>query len=136
MTNDERILNLKQQIQIKKEAIGKAKRFSPLTNCFIELDGVRQNIQALSKEQLIQLLVKLNAYQASAKELGLLKEYVISGFNIEDWLSDIQARLAILIKKEDEKSLKRMEEKLTSMLTDGKKIELEIDEIESMFKGN
>ena len=46
-TNDELILQLKKQIEDKKKALRATEKFTPITNCSIELDGVRQNIQVL-----------------------------------------------------------------------------------------
>ena len=133
-TNDQRILELKAQIELKKEKLGKILKFTPVTNCSIELDGTRHNIQVLNKEQLISLMVKLNAYYKSAKELGVANDYIISGYIAEDWIGDIQIRLAILKQREEQQALKAMEDKLLKLLSDRKKVELEIDEIESLLK--
>lgn len=132
-TNDERILELKKQIEAKKEKLGKVSRFTPVTNCNIEVDGMRHNIQVLDKDQLISLMVKLNAYALSAKDLGVLYDYMISGYNVQEWISDIKSRIDILSKKHEEKALKIMEDKLVLLLSERKKVELEIDEIESML---
>lgn len=134
-TNDERILELKKQIKEKKEKLSKVGRFVPVTNCSIELDGLRYNIHVQSKEQLTTLMVRLNAYALSAKDLGILDDYKISDFPISVWLSDIKSKLDILSKKDEEKQLKSMEDKLTQLLSDGKKVELELDSIASMLEG-
>jgi len=90
-TNDSKIMELKKQIEDKKIKLGKSQKFSPITNCSIELDGVRVNIQVLNKEQLTTLLVKLNSYAISAKDLGI--DYIISGYSINDWIVDIKSKL-------------------------------------------
>src|SRR5206468_5828691 len=108
-TNDQKILELKKQIEDKKKQIGKSQKFIPLANCSIELDGVRHNIHALGKEQIISLLVKLNSYTLSAKELGLLEEYSISGFNVMDWITDLKSKLDFVNRKDEEQKLKEME---------------------------
>jgi transcriptional regulator of NAD metabolism len=133
-TNDQRILTLKKQIEEKKEKLGKSTKFVPVTNCSIELDGVRYNIQVLTKEQLIMLMVKLNSYLMSAKVLEVLDDFNISGYHVSDWISDIQAKIDVLSRKDEERKLKAMEDKLLKLLSDGKKVELEIDEIESLLK--
>ncbi|OZB98147.1 hypothetical protein [Paenibacillus sp. XY044] len=132
--NDQKILELKKQIEEKKKLIGKSKKFSPITNCSIELDGVRQNIQTLGKEQLVLMLIKLNAYAASAKELGLLDVYNVSGYNVIEWIEDLKAKLDFINRKDEENKLKAMEAKLDKLLSDEKKVELEIDEIEAALK--
>src|SRR5690606_34841047 len=114
-SNDQRILELKKQIDIKKEKLGKTLRFTPVTNCSIELDGVRHNINVLSKEQLISILVKLNSYLISAKDLKVENEYVVSGYKVEEWIDDINTKSEILNRQDEEKALKTMEVKLVKL---------------------
>lgn len=132
--NDQKILELKKQIEDKKKKISKSQKFSPITNCSIEIDGTRYNIQVLTKEQIISLMVRLNSYAISAKELELLEEYSISGFNVLDWIEDLKAKLDFVSRKEEEQKLKTMESKLDQLLSNEKKVELELGEIESMLK--
>jgi len=126
-TNDSKIMELKKQIEEKKIKLGKSQKFSPITNSSIELDGVRTNIQVLNKDQLTYLLVKLNSYAKSAKELEI--DFVISGYHIMDWITDIKSKLDFVSRKEEENKLKVMESKLHQLLSNEKKVELEIDEI-------
>lgn len=134
-TNDQRILQLKEQIEKKKEQLGKSTRFTPLTNCSLELEGERYNINVLSKEQLISLMIRLNMYKLSASDLGLIMSDVeFSGYDVLDWISDIKAKIEILSRKDEERNLKAMEDKLVKLLSDGKKVELELDEIASLLK--
>jgi hypothetical protein len=132
--NDQKILVLKKQIEEKKSKISKSQKFSPVTNCSIELDGVRYNIQVLTKEQIVSMMIKLNSYAMSAKELELLDDYSISGYNVMDWIKDLKARLDFINRKDEEQKLKVMEVKLDRLLSDEKKVELELDEIENMLK--
>jgi hypothetical protein len=134
MTNDERILELKKQIEAKKEKLGKVSRFIPVTNCSVEFDGKRHNLHALQHADLIELLVKLNMHLISAKTLGLEETYKISNYLVSEWIVDINARINILSKKDEERKLKLMENKLSELLSEKKKVELEIDEIESFLK--
>ena len=128
-TNDQKIMELKKQIEEKKIKLGKSQKFNPITNCSIELDGVRVNIQVLNKEQLITLLVKLNSYALSAKDLGI--DYIISGYQITDWITDIKSKLDFVSRKEKENKLKVMESKLHQLLSNEKKVELEIEAVMS-----
>lgn len=131
--NDQKILELKKQIEVKKKQINKSKKFAPVTNCSIELDGIRHNIQVLTKEQVISLMVKLNSYAMSADDLGLLHNYNISGFNVMEWIDDLKSKLDFMSRKEEEQKLKTMESKLDKLLSNDKKVELEISEIESLL---
>ena len=132
--NDIKIMELKEQIIEKRNKLNAIKKFSPITNCSIELDKERYNIQVLTREQLILLLVKLNSYFHSAKSLELLDDYIISGYKAEEWIVDMKARLDIISHKEEEKKLKEMEIKLDRMLSNEKKTELELSDIAEMLK--
>ncbi len=131
--NDQRILELKKLIETKKEQLGKSLRFTPLTNCSLELEGERYNINVLSKEQLTMLMIRLNMYRLSAKDLSIAS-IEFSGYDVLDWITDIKAKIEILSRKDEERNLKAMEDKLVKLLSDGKKVELELNEIESLLK--
>jgi len=131
-TNDTRVMELKKQVAEKKKLAAKAVKFSPITNCSIELDGIRHNLNVLNREQLIGIVVKLNSYAVSACEL--LKEFNISGYNVMDWITDIKAKLNVIIQKEEENKLKALESKLHQLLSADKKVELEIDAIMEELK--
>ena len=133
MTNDDKIMLLKSQIADKKKGLKGKKKFSPLTNCSIELDGVRLNLQVLNREGLTHLLVKLNSYLLSAVDLGLDEEYVISGYLIDQWITDIKLKLEILKYEEEDRKLKLLESKLHVLLSSERQVSLAIEEIESMI---
>ena len=133
MTNDDKIMLLKSQIADKKKGLKTKKKFSPLTNCSIELDGVRLNLQVLNREGLTHLLVKLNSYLLSAVDLGLDEEYVISGYLIDQWITDIKLKLEILKYEEEDRKLKLLESKLHVLLSNERQVSLAIEEIESMI---
>jgi len=132
--NDEKIMELKAQIKEKKAKLKGKKKFIPVTNCSLELDGIRYNLNVLGKEQLISLLVKLNGYRLSAVDLGLLEEYIVSGFRVDEWITDIKAKLEIVVLRDEENKLQEMESKLHFLLSTDKKVELEIDAIKSMLE--
>jgi hypothetical protein len=132
--NDERILEMRKQIAEKKEKIGKLKRFIPITNCILPLKEQVSNINVLSKRDLIEHLVILNVYKKSAEELGVLNDLNYNGYNIIDWIDDINNKLEVLFNKEEENKLKAMESKLEKLLSEEKKTELEIDEIADLLK--
>ena len=132
--NDEQILQLKEKVEAKKEELKKVKRFSPITNCIIDIDGndKRTNIQVLSKDQLKLLLIKLNMYRMSAENLSIT-DISIDGYKLEEWITDIKAKLTDLERKQEEINLKSMESKLVKLLSEDKKTELEINEIASLL---
>jgi hypothetical protein len=79
-------------------------------------------------------MVKVNLYSMSAKDLKLDEDYIISGYKPDEWITDMKAKLDILSKKDEERKLKAMEEKLDKLLSDEKKTELELNEIAEFLK--
>ncbi len=129
--NDERVLQLKQVIDKKKSELKGSKRFTPLTNCVLDLEEQKYNLNVLQLDDLQFLLVKLNMYLMSAKNLGICLE--ISGYNIEEWITDIKCKIEIFEYKKKEAELKALEVKLDKMLSNEKRTELELDEITALL---
>lgn len=132
--NDDRILELKKQIETKKKAIFEKKvRFIPETNCVLNMDGMTINLNVCSDDALVLLLIRLNSYRMSAVNLGM-SDFEISGYSITAWIKDIKSKLEVSSLKKEEADLKKMESKLDKLLSDDKKTELEIDEIANLLK--
>jgi hypothetical protein len=129
--NDEKILGLTKKITDKKASLKATERLVPTTNCSIELDGQRYNILTLAKEQIISLLVKLNSYKISAEQLGVLEDYIISGYSVENWITDLRTRLAVVDRKTELERLAKLERELKDLLSNEKKVELTIEELAS-----
>lgn len=127
--NDTTVLALQKKVESKREELKKSKKFYPITNCSIEFEKERYNIQALNKDQIIFLIVKLNTYKMSALDIGMIEDFNISGFNILDWIEDLKAKLACVNRKDEEKKLIIMEKKLNTLLSDEKKVEFELDSL-------
>jgi hypothetical protein len=132
--NDDRILELKKQIEAKKNDLSERKvRFTPETNCVLDLDGSKYNLNVLDDGSLMLLMLKLNLYNMSADNLKI-PHPILSGYYIDLWISDIKSKLAVSGMKREEVDLKRLESKLDKLLSEDKKAELEIDEIASLLK--
>lgn len=128
--NDEQIMTLKKKIEEKTALIGKSENFSPVTNCSLEIDGNRYNINVLDKNTLMWLIVKLTTYNEIAEKLKFASEMNLSGFKLTEWIKDLTARLAYLNVKLERERLHALESKLHNLLSVDKKIELEIKDIE------
>lgn len=129
--NDERVLQLKKLIETKKSELS-TQRFVPMTNCVLDMEDKKYNLNVLQEKELEFLMVKLNAYSMSADNLKI--DLVISGYGVNEWLADISGKLAIIIDKKKRDELKALEAKLDKMLSDEKKTELELDEIAALLK--
>ena len=108
-------------------------RFSPETNCILDLDGNKYNLNVCGDDVLTMLMVKLNMYVMSANDLDIPVPE-ISGYSVELWISDIKNKLVVSGLKREENALKQMESNLDKLLSDDKKTELEIDEIAALLK--
>lgn len=132
--NDDRILELKKQIEAKKKSISERKvRFIPETNCVLNMDEMTINLNVCSDDALLLLLIRLNSYLMSAKDLNMT-DFEISGYSVVAWIKDIKSKLEVSSLKKEESDLKKMESKLDKLLSDDKKTELEIDEIAVLLK--
>lgn len=132
--NDNRILELKKQINEKKKLLAdKNIRFVPDTNCVLTMNKNSTNINVCSDEELKLLLISLNAYLMSAKDLGM-DDFEISGYNATTWIKDVKSKLEISELKKQLANLKAMEQKLDKLLSDDKKTELELDEMAALLK--
>lgn len=131
--NDDRIIELKKSIAIKKKELSEKKvRFTPETNCILELEGNMFNLNVVSDDILMMLMIRLNMYVMSASDLGIAMP-VMSGYTVDVWISDIKNKLAVSKLKKEEVNLKKMESKLDKLLSDDRKTELEIDEIAALL---
>lgn len=132
--NDDRILELKKKIELKKRDLAEKKIiFSPSTNCVLELDGVTYNLNVCTDGMLKLLMIKLNMYSISANDLGIDIPNV-SGYSIDLWISDIRSKLEVSKMREEEKKLKENERLLEKLLSEDKKTEMMLDEISEMLK--
>ena len=130
--NDERIMQLKQQIETKrKELANQTNRFVPITNCLLTLDKVTYNLHVDTSEW---LLIKVNMVAMSAKDLGLdISQVEISGYKLTDWLDDIRNYLKVQKYKDVKRKLEKLEKQLDALLSDDKRTELEIDSIATLL---
>lgn len=140
--NDERIIELQQMIANKEEAIP-TNKFNPMTTCIIELDGTKYNLNVADLNTLSLLYCKLESLNIAFKSANKMKEGLsyymipipeISGFTINEWLTDITFKIAETRWKAERDKLKKYKEQLDTLLSDDKKTELLLDEIMKELK--
>lgn len=132
VSNDEMILNLKEQIAKRKAEFDKLpKNFVAETSCiYIDKAGEKNNLRVVIADQIIPLMVKLHMYKMSANDLDVdIHSFTISGFTVDKWMHDIQGRLDEIKRRDTEIDLKVDEKLLDSLLSDDKKAELAIKDI-------
>lgn len=127
---DKLVFELQKKIEEKEALIKKNEKFTPITNCLLELDGQRHNINVLTKDQLAHLIVKLSTYAEVGKNIGF-KNYSIAGFPIQDWITDLKSKYSNLDKKIEEQRLGKLKKELQDMLSSDTKVEIKLNEIAS-----
>ena len=133
--NDERILELKKQIEEKKKELGKQPRFSPVTTCMFNYQGNRINIHTLTSIRDINaILVYFNMYVMSAEDMEInCEDIVFDGFTVTDWIEDLKSKKTVIEYTAKKEQLTILEKKLDKLLSDDKKTELEIDAIADLI---
>ena len=132
--NDDRIMQLKEQIEKKREelAASNTSRFIPITNCLLLIDKTTYNLHVDSSEL---LLIKLNSMRLSAKDLGIdTSKLIISGYSLDNWITDVKNNLSIQNYRTKKKKLDMLEKQLTALLSDDKQTALQIDSLEELLK--
>lgn len=131
--NDDAIMKLKAQVDKKREELSAmSDRVHPVTNCLLVLDRVTFNLHVDASEM---LLIRLNAYAMSAKDLGLDVDNVqLSGYTLGQWIQDVRSFLQVQKYRDEKKTLNNLEKKLDALLSDDKRTELEIDKIAAMLQ--
>jgi hypothetical protein len=127
--NDEKILKLREQIAAKKALLNTATKTSLKTNLVLHLEEKTYNLNVLPAADLGMLTIRLNMYKISASDLKLT-DVVISGYAIDDWLEDIFAKVNYVNTKAEKLKLAEMEKRLAELLSNDKKIELELSNLE------
>jgi len=132
--NDDRIIALKKGIETKIKLIKDSERFSPITNCFLKIGEATYNINVLPVTDLIFLLATLNGFTGIIEQEKFEDQFVISGFKVDDWKKDILSKIKSVRTKQEKQNLSQMQNKLVALLSDQKKTELELDDIEKLLR--
>lgn len=135
MTNDDKILALKEKIETLKKEAGAKERFNPITTCVLELFGNKINLHTINDlRDLDRVLIELNMYKQSAESLSISPEkVVISGFDIIKWMDDVRSKRNIILYNKRMAEIESCESNLNKLLSDEKKTELEIESIAQLL---
>ena len=131
--NDQKILALKEEIEKKKKELATNVKFSPVTNCHLQSEGRLYNIHVASKEELLMLIAKLTSLKISLEKAMPDEQLTIDNYNVEDWISDLNARFNVLNISKERDRLQKLERKLHDLLSVDKKVELEIEDLKSQI---
>lgn len=134
LTNDDRIILLKQKIEDKRTALkGANTRPRLITNCQLTMDGIKYNLHT-GGDTLTLLYLKLNALRMSAYNLQIDPSTImLDGFYLADWMQDIKELRAVEQTRKQAAELKAAETRLNSLLSADKKTELELDKFAALL---
>lgn len=139
--NDARIMNLRKDIQERKETLSSAPvKFNPKTNCILRFNGKSNNLHTCDEETLINLAIDLNCRLISAANLPSPfvpetdpEKIMVCGYSIKDWMSDIYDMIQSFKYDSSIKKLERLERELETLLSADVKTEIRLDEIETLL---
>lgn len=77
------------------------------------MDGMTINLNVCSDDALLLLLIRLNSYLMSAKDLNMA-DFEISGYSVTAWIKDIKSKLEVSGLKKEESDLKKWRASWTS----------------------
>lgn len=132
-SNDERIRELK--ILINEELLNLNKITKDFaTNLILNFQEKTYNLQATDINVLKELLIRLYLYQLAIDSIPV-ENFSLSGFIVEDWISDINK--LIKIKEQDNRVNKLRQElnKLDSLMSNEAKTSDYLDNLTNFIKG-
>ncbi len=135
VSNDKRIIEMREKIRVKKDELESITKVEYKTHLSLNLVGERYNLNVVSEDILLGILLNLNMINNAIKSDELLQtEYKLEGYSVEDWIHDVKAKYELKKVRAKKSELIALENKLVNMLSEDKKTELELDSIEEMIK--
>lgn len=131
--NDKVILKLKEEIKEKTAALAKVKKFKPVTNCSLSLNGTRTNLHVAQKPELGLLLAQVTTLDNAFNEHFPEEHLEIDGFKATDWIKDIKAKYEIQNVSTEKKRLAALEKQLHDLLSLDTKVELSIEDLKNQI---
>lgn len=129
MQHDNKIMELKSQIESKRAKLKDLQPFRPITSCMITyIYDSKKNINVMNIDDLKMLAIRLHSDIKVQSELGF-SETKTDGFVLEDWKTDVISKIEEKESKSELKKLASLEKELENLLSSDKKTELAIDKI-------
>lgn len=132
VTNDERILAFREKIAAKKRELGTPGRLAPVTNCSLTLYGQSYNLNVADVDTLKLLAATLHSLVTGIRETGY-DTFKLAGYDVQDWIADVQARLDLFEYKAEQAKLASWEKQLAALLSKERETALLLDDIGSFL---
>lgn len=134
---DSKVLELRQQLLDKEKSLRTAEKPNYLTSGLYRplsaLDRGSINIKSAKKHELIEAAISLNAKAKACKTLDLESETHL-GYPIEDWITDLKTRIAVLNKVQTLQEVQALQAQLEPLLTPSQKREIGISDLSSKIQ--
>jgi hypothetical protein len=140
--NDDKIKALMAKVEEQKAALGTKPRAKWNTNAvfkypsgdYINLNTVNADNFGSLVDAMSFLLTTEGLRQTAAKRLGVEPEpFTHGGYTITEWEEDFKLRIAIVQYDGRKKKLAATQKKLKSLISEGTRVEMELDEIEALL---
>lgn len=134
-TKDQVVQELFEVVRTRKAEIEKTERAKWLTNCSIDHDGRRMNLQTVNDVDILiniagTIIQNDKVYQSGSEFLlGEVKERKLNGFTSEEWLTDIKTRLEKVQLSKKKQELDALERRLDSLVSKEMREQLELEAI-------
>ncbi len=136
---DKMVLELLKKVEEKKKQIGNAERPSWITNCSFRYNpdtNAAVNIQVAGLETLVDihafLTAKYAAFNTSLSALGLTEKEVSfrhCNFTYDQWVEDIQTRIASLRIKAKRDELAALESRINALVSPEQRRAIELEKL-------
>jgi hypothetical protein len=135
--NDDKIVLLQKKLIEKFAEIKEPLGYKYCTNLQFNGLGRTANLNTIgTPEEALEWRVWLNSYCKSAKDLGFEPNSImISNFSLQDWLDDLEFIYKKRLYKRKKEEYDAIEMKLNSLLSNDKKVELELESIGDLLNG-
>ena len=145
-SSDKKTLELIKEVQRRKDEISQVEKYHAITNCsFSYIEGSAKDVVNLHVERDIKKLINIAAFLIERKKayinawLNVLKvkdapDFDWAGFSVEDWISDIKARIDKIQITSKKKSLEKLEKRLNAIVSPELRAEMELQSIEEELK--
>ena len=137
---DKKIKALSEKVESERAVLGKKPRASWNTNAVFNYDSSKffnlNTIRDTSKlvDALSFLLERSTHVADAAERLGIeTPEFVWYGYSLSDWEHDFKLRVEILNWDKRKKQLDNTEKKLSTLLSEEAKTEMELAELEKLL---
>ena len=138
-SNDEKIKEYRKLIEQKKADMGTRPSANYQTNALLQLNGRAMNLNSLTAEEdcvslAAEVLSAGMAYEKANELLGTSVKIKISGFEVDQWISDLKTVISRLRYNKNSAELKRMDDHLSKLMSDDAKTAEAISSIADLLK--